>query len=280
MIFTSFINILLGPAILGGAATLLFGYQKHSGKKPGLLFHSVSDNPGKNMSQYSTANFKNLVDKLKNYSLKTVSLNRYGHSTAEDEILLTFDDGFECIYKNAVPVLENAGFKGSIFCVAGFAGKESDWDVYESSRHMSKEQIIEVSNLGYEIGSHTLTHANLPFLSVKDLEKELKESKQILEDITGKPVRSLSFPFGSFNRRVWEKALEAGYTSASLYRGNSGTLPGLFPVYGVYRFDGVSDIMRRINDRGFSISVALARMMSHFSKGTSVWKFRKEYILP
>ncbi|NLP01857.1 MAG: polysaccharide deacetylase family protein [Fibrobacter sp.] len=273
------LSIFLGPVFLGGMASLLFGYQRHSSRKPGLLFHSILDKPQRNMSQYSTERFRSLLAELKKNSLSAVSLKQFscpGEKTGE--VLLTFDDGFENIYRNAIPALEDCGFKASIFCVAGFVGRDSTWDVYRSSRQLTKSQISEISSLGHEIGSHTLTHANLPYLSSSNLEKELRESKQRLEDITGRAVTSISFPYGSCSRRVWDKVKETGYTQAALYRRSSFSDPDLYPVYGVYRLDRVNDVMERLLKKGFCASAARARMMSHFSKGSPVWKFREEYI--
>jgi peptidoglycan/xylan/chitin deacetylase (PgdA/CDA1 family) len=193
--------------------------------------------------------------------------------------LITFDDGLENIFQHAIPHLDMYGFKGTIFCVAGFIGRSSTWDVYRSLRHLSRQQVRQLSDTGHEIGSHTLTHANLPFLNDIDLVSELRDSKNVLEDITGRQVTSLSFPHGGWNHRVWECARELGYQSATLYRGHSLATDNMYPVLSAGRFDSVDDIIRRISSTSifFSTSIAASRIASHFAKGTPVWKFRKNY---
>ena len=192
------LSIFLGPVFLGGMASLLFGYQRHSSRKPGLLFHSILDKPQRNMSQYSTERFRSLLAELKKNSLSAVSLKQFscpGEKTGE--VLLTFDDGFENIYRNAIPALEDCGFKASIFCVAGFVGRDSTWDVYRSSRQLTKSQISEISSLGHEIGSHTLTHANLPYLSSSNLEKELGNRSRDLRTLQGELLQAFHFLTGA-----------------------------------------------------------------------------------
>jgi peptidoglycan/xylan/chitin deacetylase (PgdA/CDA1 family) len=166
----------------------------------------------------------------------------------------------------------------------------------------------EIAGHGHEIGSHSLTHANLVWLNDDDLIKELRESKLILEDITGTAVRGLSFPFGSWNARVWGAAKSVGYEYATAYRGHRRAPPEFLPVFGVYRFDTATDAVARavaptastaiwqsskpqplkrsrlitaLSTQSLSsiTSRAFAALMSHFCKGTPLVKFRKEYRL-
>ncbi len=273
--------LILAPLSAGYLSIVLFNRRKHIPQLPGLLFHSVLPNPQMNMSHYSTIRFKEFLQCLNKNGYRTLTLSQADQLKHNDEkkCLITFDDGMECVYTQVLPLLKEFNLHSTIFCIAGFSGQTSSWDIFSGQKHLSKQQIRELCDCGHEIGSHTLTHANLPFLSDSDLEKELKDSKKILEDITGKEIRTISFPYGSWNEHVWEKAREAGYLSATLYRNHNRISSGLFPVYGVYRFDKPCDIMDRLQKRRFSVSVATAVLMSHFSKGTPVVKFRKNYVI-
>ena len=177
-----------------------------------------------------------------------------------------------------IPVFEDHAMKVTVFPIAGYIGKMSCWDVLPPLPHMNKAQIREISDHGHEIGSHTLTHANLTFLSDADIVHELADSKHILEDITGKQVISLSFPFGSWNRRVWEKAREIGYQWGTCYRHHNKIIAGLVPVHGIYSFDTVQDVIDKVSAKGiFSNVFTRSRIMSHFAKGTPLWKFQSNY---
>ena len=87
--------------------------------------------------------------------------------------------------------------------------------------HLSKSEIIEIRSLGHEIGSHGLTHADLTRLNTKDLSHELHDSKKMLEDIIDKKVTAISFPFGSWNKRVWDLAQEAKVIRSVLFAENT-----------------------------------------------------------
>lgn len=273
------------PITAGIIATFLFGKKKRTSKPPGLLFHSIL--PGSilpNLSCLSKVQFSKTVHHLKNSGFQSATTNSITSDTANMEtkrILITFDDGFQNVFDHALPVLEEVDFKASVFCVTDYIGKSSGWDVYGNSKHLDKHSILRLSDLGHEMGSHTCTHANLPYLSEKDLIKELYDSKSKLQDITGKAVTSLSFPFGSWNTRVWAKAREIGYVSATLYRNHKCSFdPQLFPVHGVYQFDSPESVLSKIDtSRTYSISAAISLLLSHFSKGTPIWKFRKNYQL-
>jgi peptidoglycan/xylan/chitin deacetylase (PgdA/CDA1 family) len=77
----------------------------------------------------------------------------------------------------------------------------------ESHRPMS---VQEVSSLGKDqlihIGAHTRTHSVLSALSLEDQFTEIKQSKADLEEITGEPIQSFAYPFGT----------ESDYTSETV----------------------------------------------------------------
>jgi peptidoglycan/xylan/chitin deacetylase (PgdA/CDA1 family) len=92
---------------------------------------------------------------------------------------------------------------------------------------------------GFEIGSHSLTHPNFKTIDRQELIKELKASKEIIEDITGFGVRSFrapNFSIGHNNIHYLQDVRMAGYTidssilvSKSLMD-NNGTIPNVFSV--------------------------------------------------
>jgi len=249
----------------------------------GLLFHSIDVKPKFNMSSFPLDKFRALLDYLKRNNAAATTVSECGMRNAECgtqnalSTVITFDDGLLSFYENAYPLLEEKNIKVTLFPVAGLLGKTGGWDVMGRTSHISAPVLREIASTGHEIGSHSLTHANLVWLDNRELMKELRDSKDILEDVTGMPVKSLSFPFGSWNRRVWDAAKSAGYLYAAAYRGHRRAPTEMLPVLGAYRFDSVEDIIERISPNP-SISKTLAGIMSHFSKGTPIVKFRKEYV--
>lgn len=84
--------------------------------------------------------------------------------------------------------------------------------------YMSAEQLKELSDKGFEIGSHGTTHSLLiaDYMNKEKALNELQKSKQWLEAITGKPVTAYCFPAGRYNAEMIELAKQVGYTSTCL----------------------------------------------------------------
>ena len=120
------------------------------------------------------------------------------------QVLLTFDDACESDYSYAFPRLAGTAGPGFMsFIVTDFVGQPGrlDWAMIE-----------EMHRHGVVIGSHGLQHRDLTRLSPDALDQEIQRSKAILEERLSHSVTQFAFPYGLFNRRVWEAALRAGYT--------------------------------------------------------------------
>ena len=84
--------------------------------------------------------------------------------------------------------------------------------------YMSAEQLKELSDKGFEIGSHGMTHSLLiaDYMNKEKVLNELQKSKQWLEAITGLPVTAYCFPAGRYNAEMIELAKQVGYSSTCL----------------------------------------------------------------
>ena len=76
---------------------------------------------------------------------------------------------------------------------------------------MTREQLQTLRQMGMEIGSHTMMHADLTQLAPAQARLELRQSKDCLEHLLGEPVTSLCYPKGKFNQQVRSLTAEAGY---------------------------------------------------------------------
>ncbi len=85
-------------------------------------------------------------------------------------------------------------------------GEEEYW------LQMTETQIRELSESKWvTIGSHGFYHNDLGRLPISSVTEELTASKRCLEQWTGKPVRSVAFPYGTYSRAAVEAALQAGF---------------------------------------------------------------------
>ena len=120
------------------------------------------------------------------------------------DVLLTFDDGCESDYVDAFPRFTDDGGPGFMsFIITEMVGR---------SGHLDWAMIEEMHRHGIVFGSHSASHPDLTRLSDDSLRDEVTRSKALLEDRLGGEVTLLAFPYGAFNRRVWNAALDAGYT--------------------------------------------------------------------
>ncbi|NNP73889.1 polysaccharide deacetylase [Acinetobacter defluvii] len=141
----------------------------------------------------------------------------------EKTVAITFDDGYLDNLENAYPILEKYQAKATIYVVVDRHNR--DWSTYKKAHHnsgelarepkLNDEQVQFLAQSGVvEIGSHTLTHANLDKLDDAACLAELVDSKQQLEQLTGKAVNSFAYPFGIYSQRDVALAKQAGYHNA------------------------------------------------------------------
>jgi peptidoglycan/xylan/chitin deacetylase (PgdA/CDA1 family) len=80
------------------------------------------------------------------------------------------------------------------------------------SKMMNWNDIRQLSNSGFTIGSHTHTHPMLASLTDRqEIKEELDISYQKILQEVGKTPLSISYPIGSFDERVKEIAMDSGY---------------------------------------------------------------------
>ena len=83
---------------------------------------------------------------------------------------------------------------------------------------LTREMVVNLARAGVEIGGHTVTHPILANLDDASARKEIKENKEELEAIIGKPVRLFAYPNGKtgidFDERHVRMVKEAGYMAA------------------------------------------------------------------
>ena len=132
------------------------------------------------------------------------------------DICITFDDAFENLLENVLPLLNELRIPAIVFAVPGNLGKSPQWNIAVdhpeyNEKTMTVQQLKSIQHALISIGSHTQTHPDLSKLSPDQLRWELFESKRNLEQLLGKPIENLALPHGAYNQDVLRIAQEAGY---------------------------------------------------------------------
>lgn len=130
---------------------------------------------------------------------------------------LTFDDGFESTVHGLLPVLESERAPATAFIVTGWLGSQHPHATW--ARILTTDQVRLLHSKGVEIGSHSITHPDLAALDRTAAEKELRDSKLMLEELIDDEVSVAAYPVGSANAETRLACRDAGYRAACRFRG-------------------------------------------------------------
>ncbi|MEC9209434.1 MAG: polysaccharide deacetylase family protein [Bacteroidota bacterium] len=129
------------------------------------------------------------------------------------QIEICFDDAFLGLYEN-IEFLKEQNIPIHLFVISSCLNREN---------YINEKQLLELNKSDIiKISSHTNTHRILNQLDKNEIEKELKESKKILENLLGAQVDSICYPEGKFNKKTISIAKTVGYKK------QYSSLPGFF----------------------------------------------------
>lgn len=182
-----------------------FNIEKTYGKKI-LTYHSLNKKKNKLTSgiyQLDPNIFHTHVNYLKNNNTKFKNLEEL--LLSDDGILISFDDGYKNFISNAFEIILKYNISTIIFLCPKFIQENN-------KNYLNKKDLKEISKFSnIEIGSHSYDHVDLTKLKNKDLEYQLKKSKEWLENNISKKVNKISYPYGRYNLNVINKVKKLKY---------------------------------------------------------------------
>lgn len=152
------------------------------------------------------------------------------------QVVVTFDDGTKD-HLRAGEILADHGLRGVFFLV---------WDWLDQEGYLRRNDVRRLVELDQIVGSHTLSHRQLPTLSDADLRIELVESRQRLEALSGRAIEWFAPPGGLYDNRSLPAARGAGYLYARTM--DWGYAPQIAKA-GVDRLLSTVPMLRNISDR-------------------------------
>jgi peptidoglycan/xylan/chitin deacetylase (PgdA/CDA1 family) len=141
----------------------------------------------------------------------------------ERAFVVTFDDAFSSVREHALPILQRLGIPATLYVPTGWVGdaprratwgEMERWDNPHDGEHvelMTWDEVSDLADAGWEIGSHTHLHPRLTRVDDAVLEEELHRSRQIVQEHTGQLCESIAYPYGDVDDRVVAAAQRAGY---------------------------------------------------------------------
>lgn len=252
---------------------------EHGIKPPVLAYHHVGTGPQMAITWVPKRTFAKQIRYLFEAGYRSLTLQdlvQEGCPAGEKAIAITFDDAYASIGESAYPVLSRYGFVATVFVIGAYMGRENRWDVRlpgMRARHLDAPSLQHLVSEGWEVGSHTLTHARLTALDPRRQWTELQASRLLLEDTLGTEVRSLAFPFSRYNEQTLRLARRAGYRIACTLDGKTSCRVdhGLAVVSrcGIYLFHGRRGFLRQLRSSdGTRWSRFQQRVIHGCSQGT------------
>ncbi len=171
---------------------------------PILMYHSISNDAEESVHPYfrtctSPDVFAEHMKYLHDNDYSVISLSHAVTQLTSNQltgnhkfVAVTFDDGFRDFYTDAFPVLQKYNFPAAMFLASDFIDNKRP---FKGRECLSWAEVREMHGKGILFGSHTASHPELKRLKEKEIEGELKQSKEVIEDRIGAPVESFSYPY-------------------------------------------------------------------------------------
>jgi peptidoglycan/xylan/chitin deacetylase (PgdA/CDA1 family) len=237
-----------------------------------LCYHAVSPSWEADMSITPTALERQLTYFM-DRRWRPVTFAEAALGTSPGRVLsITFDDAFASVKEYAAPILRRYGAPATVFAPTAFMRGDANlvWagiDHWQQTAHagelkpMDWDDLGQLADAGWEIGSHTRTHPMLTHLDDAALLEELEASRQETSERLGQPCQTIAYPYGDVDARVITAAAAAGYLAgARLSSGLRSLGPYVFPRVGIYH-----------NDHRSRFRLKVARPV-RWIRATAIWK--------
>jgi peptidoglycan/xylan/chitin deacetylase (PgdA/CDA1 family) len=122
-------------------------------------------------------------------------------------IVLSFDNGYQSQYTQALPVLRRLGWVGTEnLQLTGLPPSQGG---------IGQEQVRGLVAAGWELDTQGFSHADLIALSASRLRYEVAASRRVLQRRFGVPVNWFCYPSGHYDDRVVAEVRTAGYAGST-----------------------------------------------------------------
>lgn len=217
---------------------------------PVLYYHSILYEAG-NELRMPPEQFAEQMKYLADHGYHVITLDQlynafYGKSTLPDKpVVITFDDGYRDNFTNAFPVMQKYHFPGTVFMVSSYIGGDG---------FLTADQLKQLQAAGWTIGGHTENHVNLGAASRSVIATELTHSRRTLENLLGRSLKYIAYPYGGYNADAVAMVQDDGYLMAfTTERGwtSAGLNRFLLPRVYCYANMGIQEFARRITNPAY-----------------------------
>jgi peptidoglycan/xylan/chitin deacetylase (PgdA/CDA1 family) len=155
---------------------------------------------------------------------EAVAMVGRGAAATGDAVVVTFDDGYDDVYRHAFPILARYGLPATVYLATSYIDEQRPFafemglDPHQRGRPLSWTQVREMARSGLiTIGAHTHTHPDIRALGAPEIAQEIGQANAVIADRLGAPARHFAYPWGRVTdaardlvRRVYRTAAVGG----------------------------------------------------------------------
>ncbi|WP_352419466.1 polysaccharide deacetylase family protein [Proteiniborus sp.] len=163
-----------------------------------IYYHDVVASSGHSYMKIETDKFKEQMEYIKNniYNTLTFSdLKKEEYLDRENNVLITFDDGWLSNYEVVYPIMKELDLKFNIFLEVGAIGKKENYLTWDMVNEMKESNIV-----GF--GAHTFNHIDARTIDDGNVNLEIIKSNEIIKEKTNLITKDFCFPYGYYNESI------------------------------------------------------------------------------
>ncbi len=180
-----------------------------------IYYHDIVEKgKGYSYQKVEKEHFESQMKYLKEKGYQSILFEDMEKPLPNNAVLVTFDDGFQSIYENAVPIMERYNIKGNFFLPTKY--------IEEKNAHfMSWEVLKKLCETGnFSVAAHTHEHVDIRTLDAESMDKEILQSEDLLEKRLNVRANAFCMPYGKYDQKSIEnlkKTKKYKFIFASFY---------------------------------------------------------------
>lgn len=188
---------------------------------PILLYHHVAKRTPSDPLYIHPRRFARHVAALDRAGYEAITLRRAWRAWEQDRdlpdrpVILSFDDGFADQYRNAARILREREWPGVLFLPSARLGARGG---------LTTRQVRRMLRDGWELGAHSVTHADLTTVDAPQLAEEVGGAREALRRaFPSAPVEFFAYPYGRHDEAAQAAVRDAGFLGATTTRRGAAT---------------------------------------------------------
>lgn len=192
---------------------------------PILNYHRIRDEEGGPVAEFDVPllAFRRQMAILKRLGFRPITMTELldgwlgAGPLPRRPIAITFDDGYVDTVALAAPILDRLGFRATLFVVPRLVGTTAAWDAVPGrpgAPLAGWDDLRALRARGWEIGSHTASHADLTDLSAEAVAAEIADGSRLIGEALGVAPATLAYPFGRHSPAIDAAAAATGLRAA------------------------------------------------------------------